>query len=295
MNDNKILKIVENNCPYCNGTFLMNKKSFANHIRWCKDNPKYEEIRKSTILKNSVQHVPRIEYNLICENCNNSYTITCTESEFKRGNYKKTCSSICAKELTQKKTTKEKNFKISQTLRENFSKQHKSYNIEKKGYEKTCPICQNIFFTIKKEKICCSSICAVKYRKIKYAEYAEKKQLYKSQCEFKFALNEYKEDFDFSLVSKNGWYKATNHGDNLNGISRDHIISINDGFKLKIDPYYISHPCNCELMIHRENAKKQSKSNMTKDELIKKINEWNKTHPIYKNKIIYYGIEEYKE
>ena len=41
---------------------------------------------------------------------------------------------------------------------------------------------------------------------------------------------------ELNLIKKYGWYKAKNHGNNLNGISRDHMLSIADGFKNSIDP-----------------------------------------------------------
>ena len=44
-------EIVENICPYCNEKLIMNKRSFANHVRWCKKNPRYEEIKEKCILK----------------------------------------------------------------------------------------------------------------------------------------------------------------------------------------------------------------------------------------------------
>ena len=48
--------IVENVCPYCGKHLLMNKKSFANHVRWCKSNPKYEEIRKNASEKSRISN-----------------------------------------------------------------------------------------------------------------------------------------------------------------------------------------------------------------------------------------------
>lgn len=47
------LPIVENICPYCECHLLMNKKVFANHVRWCKSNPKF--IEKIVSLKKSYQ------------------------------------------------------------------------------------------------------------------------------------------------------------------------------------------------------------------------------------------------
>lgn len=48
----ELLKI-EKKCPYCGETQYMNIKSYANHVRWCKKNPKYEEILQNTKEKNA--------------------------------------------------------------------------------------------------------------------------------------------------------------------------------------------------------------------------------------------------
>ena len=97
---------------------------------------------------------------------------------------------------------------------------------------------------------------------------------YRQLCEFKFTLNDYPNKFDFDLIKKYGWYSATNRGDNINGISRDHLYSIKDGFVNNIKPEIISHPANCELILHRDNQKKKSKSKITLNELMNKIKEF---------------------
>jgi hypothetical protein len=65
---------------------------------------------------------------------------------------------------------------------------------------------------------------------------------------------------DGSLIEKYGWYKAKNNGNNLGGVSRDHMLSVSEGYKLSIDPYFLSHPANCKLMVHSENISKNKKS-----------------------------------
>lgn len=98
---------------------------------------------------------------------------------------------------------------------------------------------------------------------------------YRQLCEFNFNLKDYPNEFEFSLIETHGWYKAKNRGDNLNGISRDHMFSVKMGYELNIDPYYISHPCNCKLMTHDKNSKKHSNSSITIDELYERVNCWN--------------------
>ena len=99
---------------------------------------------------------------------------------------------------------------------------------------------------------------------------------YRQLCAFSFSLNEYPNKFDFSLIGKHGWYKAKNRGDNLGGVSRDHMYSVKDGYVNNIEVEIIKHPANCVLMIHNENSKKNHNSSITLEELYKRIKEWNK-------------------
>ena len=61
---------------------------------------------------------------------------------------------------------------------------------------------------------------------------------------------------------------------NKNGYTRDHILSIFDGFNLNILPEYIKHPANCELLLHSENSRKNKNSSVTKEKLLEKIKKW---------------------
>lgn len=99
---------------------------------------------------------------------------------------------------------------------------------------------------------------------------------YRQLCEFKFNLNDYPNEFNFKLIEEHGWYKAKNKGDNPNGVSRDHMYSIKEGFKNGVDPYYMSHPANCRLMRHGDNNKKKTNCSITLEELIKRVEEWDK-------------------
>ncbi len=102
--------------------------------------------------------------------------------------------------------------------------------------------------------------------------------IYRPQCEFKFSLDEYPDKFNFDLIREHGWYSPTNKNNNLNGVSRDHIYSVKDGFINKIDPIIILHPANCKLMLHSENSSKKTKSDITIEELLDKISKWDENH-----------------
>lgn len=53
---------------------------------------------------------------------------------------------------------------------------------------------------------------------------------------------------------------------NPNGLSRDH--KINEAIKNNYDPYYITHPMNCDLISHKQNNKKNTMSSITYEKLI---------------------------
>jgi hypothetical protein len=101
-----------------------------------------------------------------------------------------------------------------------------------------------------------------------------KKHAYRLECQFNFALNEYPEKFDFDLVRQNGWYKAKNRGDNIGGVTRDHLFSIEEGYANNIPSEHIRHPANCQLLVFSENASKGKKSAISYDELLERIKNW---------------------
>lgn len=97
---------------------------------------------------------------------------------------------------------------------------------------------------------------------------------YRQLCEFKFNVFDFPNRFDTSLIEKYGMYKAKNRGDNPEGISRDHMYSVKDGYLNGVDPHYVSHPANCELMKHDNNKIKHSKSSISLNELYFRVDNW---------------------
>ena len=281
----KCKEVVENICPHCGELLLMNKRSFANHVRWCKSNPKYDEIRKRTIeslsktLKQEENKIKEFTFN--CVVCGNEYTIKTSEAAINKGEYRKTCSSNCSHKLTYLNSDKDvRNNKISEKLKYKNLQSAKTNIV----YTNICEFCGKQFVTKKKYQKCCSTSCAAKNR---YKANRTLKNEYKRSCSFTFALNNFPDEFDFILIEQFGWYKAKNHGNNLYGISRDHIFSRDDGLKYLIDPYIISHPANCRLLEHSKNASKHNKSDITIDDLISKIHQWHEKYGVYENKINY--------
>lgn len=132
---------------------------------------------------------------------------------------------------------------------------------------KNCKCCKKVS---NKGRIFCSVKCRQEYAVKEYTDF----KLYQSRTRFKFSLNSFPNKFDFSLIETYGWYKAKNHGDNLYGVSRDHIVSVRYGFDNNIPIWIISHPANCCLKPHSENASKGTKCDITIDELLLKIKNW---------------------
>jgi len=146
-------------------------------------------------------------------------------------------------------------------------------------YESNPKLCQfcgvKIPFNFRHKKFC-NHTCRKSFLRKDKTELA----IYKRDASFNFNLKNYPEEFDFSLIEQYGWYKAKNRGDNLNGVSRDHMFSVNEGFKLGIDAKIIAHPANCKLMQHNDNSKKWKHSSITIDELLKRIEEWDSKYGI---------------
>jgi hypothetical protein len=170
------------------------------------------------------------------------------------------CSHSCSASITNvgKVKTVETKIKISKSLMRQSS--HKECN---------CNFCGKLFETKRRKKYC-SNEC----KRQEYLESLTERNRYRRECQFQFLLQDYPDKFDFSLIEKYGWYKATNRGNNPNGISRDHMISIYYGWKNKIDPKIISHPANCALIPQNENHIKRTKCSITVDELHNRIKNW---------------------
>jgi len=166
---------------------------------------------------------------------------------------KKYCSRTCANSHIQTDEIKEK-------IRKNS-------NPWNKGNKRTCDCGNKIQYSNKTGK--CNK-CLILIKKKPYD-----KNSYKYQCRFSFDIYSYPGRFDLSLVNKYGWFKPTNYKEpNLNGVSLDHMYSIDEGYKNKIDPEIIKHPANCALMLHRDNKKKGTNSSITIEELKIRIDNW---------------------
>jgi hypothetical protein len=240
-------------CEIC-GFQTENGKIMSNHKRWKHIYPKDSEeylIFLDKIIKKSSK---RKEFTCICSTCKKEFKIELTENEFN-----KRTKFFCSRSCANSRGPRSEDFKrkVSEKLKKNKEKFfcklcNKEINKNKTGF---CRECLKIYNQNKIDK-----------NSLSY---------YKSLCEFKFSLNEYPNEFDFKLIETYGWYSPSNSKNpNLNGVSRDHIISIMYGWENNIDPSIISHPANCRLIRQSENASKGKNCGMTLNQLLEKIKNW---------------------
>lgn len=99
-------------------------------------------------------------------------------------------------------------------------------------------------------------------------------EVYCSEASFKhgFKTNCQKQK---ALLNQYGVFNTKNNK-NTKGCVRDHILSRRYGFDNNIDPEIISHPANCEIVLHSENVKRAKTNDnlITLEELLERIENW---------------------
>ena len=185
---------------------------------------------------------------ITCLNCGVEFEGTISHN-------RKFCSSSCSATFNNKGRVVTDEQK--QKVREKLTKPKKEKIIK----PKICRFCgeNNV---IKKHKLICDE-CKNKFYKF-----------YKPLCVFDFDIKDYKDKFDLDIVNKYGWYSPKNKGNNLGGVSKDHMYSVREGFINKIDPEIIKHPANCQLLLHNENNSKNYNCSITIEELMDRIKNW---------------------
>lgn len=199
----------------------------------------------------------------LCPKCKNNHS--------KQGIF---CSRTCAnsrgprtEDFKRKVSRKLTGTSLSQQQREKCKTNRWGKSYIRKVFNIICINCNNSFESYDDAPKCCSRTCRKEFTEYNKTAF----QNYHKKCQFKFNVYNYRNWFDLALIEKYDWYKAKNRGDNLDGISRDHRLSVKEGFLNSIDPKLISHPANCELKKHRENQSKHSKSSITLSQLINEI------------------------
>jgi len=123
-----------NYCKYC-GKDISNLKSYqkGGHVSSCKLNPNRDNINyKQTQNRNINKRKsnPIIKLKLNCLNCDKEYEINVIESYYKRYQYKKCCSKVCAKSYSSKHNNYDRN-KLSncKICNENILTNNKRVNV----------------------------------------------------------------------------------------------------------------------------------------------------------------------
>lgn len=96
----------------------------------------------------------------------------------------------------------------------------------------------------------------------------DEKEVYYKACQFKFDPYSIPEIPGYTLLLKVGIYHPIN---NPNGVCRDHMLSIEFGWRNKIDSSIISSPYNCQFITNIDNVKKGTASCINIDNLIERI------------------------
>ena len=192
--------------------------------------------------------------------------------------FSKKTNKFCNRSCSAKFNNSNRDYsKFSENIKLGVHKYLIDNNIREEGKiglsDLNCLNC-NLDFTNKRKLKFCSKECRVIYKRKDMDLFKS----YKCDTHFKFNLKDYPDEFDFSLIEVYGWYSPSNKKNNLGGVSRDHMLSVREGFELGIDPKLLSHPANCKLMIHNENVSKHKTSSINLIKLLERIDSFDKKY-----------------
>lgn len=121
----------------------------------------------------------------------------------------------------------------------------------------------------------CGDIFTSKHRITKCDNCKNIKPNYRKVYAFKFDVQQYPDLFDLEEIKTVGWYSPTKKANrNLNGLTKDHIISAKEADNNNYDPFYITHPLNCKIITQSENSSKNTKSYMSYEELTQLVDSY---------------------
>jgi len=253
---------------------LVNKESNVCSCIYCK------EVKSS---KGIFTHVDRTHLNVTkySTGYNGKYDILSIRHRSKIEKYLANPSK-CIGCNTELDYSKRHNKFCSTSCSATYNNARKDYSTFKPGpaakvkelLNKQCKCCGNIFETYKKNKIFCTTKCSIYFKNAPLRAKRTEWQNYRADCQFRFNLKDYPAEFEFKLIEQYGWYQASNRGNNLTGISRDHMVSCKYGFENNIPFEHIRHPANCKLITHNENSSKNKKNSITYEELLERIKNW---------------------
>ena len=135
-------------------------------------------------------------------------------------------------------------------------------------YHNKCTVCNKVSLEKSFRKYCSEHSSLL----------TNKRAIYK----FRFNVYDYPDLFDLKLLSEVGFYAPRGKAGKWNptGLSRDHRVSVDEAIRNNYDPYYITHPLNCELMPHLENNSKNTASSITYTQLITLVDAYDKMYSV---------------
>ncbi len=227
-------------------------------------NGKYEQIADNILLDKEKKLAEYLLNPAVCKECNNTLPIVSRNHNF--------CNTSCSGKYFGR-IRKENNWVHSDATKDSISDSNskKTYKILRPAQCSKCNITFNFLCSRTHTLV---NIKCENCRKSRRVLDSTKLQDYRLLCNFKFGIKDFPEEFDFSLITQYGWYKPTNRGNNLTGVSRDHMVSVRYGFDNSIDPKIISHPANCRIIKHSDNVSKGINNYITISQLLDKINNW---------------------
>lgn len=276
-----------NTCLICNKTFA-SALGLSGHKRM--HGPSGGTITQTlcscviTKIEMPVQYLTKYQ-NLLkpCKQCNKL---------FKPGTGKIFCGTSCSASYTNKQRgprSEETKKKIKNSVSEYYKLKPKktkivSVKIKNTIHKIKTPKMPKVTGEFSKLFTCSCKHCKTKFvSRIKKQYCLKHRNLYstssKSGYKFTFNVYHYPDLFDLDLLNSTGWFSPGGHAGkwNIDGLSRDHKVSVTEAIANNYDPYYITHPLNCELMPHSQNNSKKTNSSITYSELKKLVDAYDST------------------
>lgn len=217
--------------------------------------------RKEIESKSLVKFQSRIKYCKCCNTPLDSYRSFCNQSCAATFNNANRINNGYTVSLNTKQKISESLTKTTKLIQLQKSKVKVEYiGVFSKVYNCKCKHCKIKFVSRTAKQYC------VLHRD-QYCNSA------KSGYKFTFNVYKYPDLFNLEHINQTGWYSrgGTAGKYNPSGLTRDHKISVNAAIRNNYDPYYITHPLNCEIMPWLENNKKKTNSSITYSELVTSV------------------------
>lgn len=235
-------------CKHCSKqlSYEQRKNKFCNSSCSASSNNKKREQRSDESLKKtseSIKHQNIVKYNKNPNRCKLCNSII---------KYEKRTQKYCSIHYRNKVLRKPKTNKIKFEI----------VGVYTKLYRCTCKHCNTKMLLPSPKQYC--DTCKVYHSNLRM------------RYVFSFNVYHYPDLFDLELLNQKGWYAPRGKSGKWNpdGLSRDHKVSISEAIKNNYDPYYITHPLNCELMPHIENQKKHYRSSISYSLLKQMVDEY---------------------